>query len=344
MFQAEGLSTPLSVAERAGLACCHLEALTRHAPAEHDVLELRIKWPNSPGMRQRFGATGADDRQVGPEIRRLAAEAISASDRGAEVYVSAGARLRNEGGAGVVPALGVLWADADDPQSRAAVISFPCRPSLVLETSPGRCHATWLLREPIPSTLAERLMRRLAAELGTDPKATDRARILRLAGTVNRKRSPFVVRPVVNRSEGVLFKRWRVYSAADIATWLGGVHDPDSPAANVVPMTARTTVGTDVLRDFLRSIPAAVYVPALTGRPVNGEGFVACPWHGNGAERTPSLHVLGRRPEAYFCHGCGEGGDIFDAAAKVWALDVRRDFPAIKDRLLSMVRGEEVAA
>ncbi len=66
----------------------------------------------------------------------------------------------------------------------------------------------------------------------------------------------------------------------------------------------------------LRAIPSAEYVPLLTGREVNEAGFVRCPWHAEGRERTPSLRV---RPDdgRWFCPACGKGGGLFEFYAKL---------------------------
>lgn len=45
------------------------------------------------------------------------------------------------------------------------------------------------------------------------------------------------------------------------------------------------------------------------GFQVNRKGFMRCPFHGNGSERTPSLKVYpGNR--GFHCKACGVGGDI----------------------------------
>lgn len=41
----------------------------------------------------------------------------------------------------------------------------------------------------------------------------------------------------------------------------------------------------------------------------NKKGFIRCPFHGNGLERTPSLKIYpGHR--GFHCKGCGVGGDV----------------------------------
>jgi hypothetical protein len=74
--------------------------------------------------------------------------------------------------------------------------------------------------------------------------------------------------------------------------------------------------GADSDLEQLRSIPSIEYVPILTGREVGPGGSVQCPLHGDGLERTPSLHVSDQDGR-WYCHGCGRGGDLFDFFAAV---------------------------
>jgi DNA primase len=59
-----------------------------------------------------------------------------------------------------------------------------------------------------------------------------------------------------------------------------------------------------------------------------------CPFHD---ERSPSFNVTPARG-FWHCFGCGEGGDIFTFAGRMWNLDATRDFRAIVDRLTKEMR------
>src|SRR5262245_9903412 len=67
--------------------------------------------------------------------------------------------------------------------------AWPLAPSVVVETSPGRCHCYWLTHAEAP--LTERdfhgIMMRISETYGSDPSAKDLARTLRLPGTWNLK-------------------------------------------------------------------------------------------------------------------------------------------------------------
>jgi hypothetical protein len=67
-------------------------------------------------------------------------------------------------------------------------------PNFVLDTSPGNHQVVWKIRG-VTQDQAESLLRGLASQFGRDPAATDSARVLRLPGFANRKRSgEFIVR------------------------------------------------------------------------------------------------------------------------------------------------------
>ncbi|HEX9072731.1 MAG TPA: DNA-primase RepB domain-containing protein, partial [Pseudolabrys sp.] len=67
-------------------------------------------------------------------------------------------------------------------------------PDLVVESSPGKHHAYWLLVPGTDVALWEDTQKRLAAYYGSDPKVCDASRVLRLAGFDHQKDKPFRVR------------------------------------------------------------------------------------------------------------------------------------------------------
>ena len=84
-----------------------------------------------------------------------------------------------------------LWIDLDgSPVDQ--LTETPLAPLALIETSPGKYHAYWKLREPasrsdIPAI--ENILKRLASEFGGDRAATDASRILRVPDTLNFKLS-----------------------------------------------------------------------------------------------------------------------------------------------------------
>lgn len=146
----------------------------------------------------------------------LAQEAITLSDRGAEVYITCGIFPPSYDGpraAGAVSALPGVWADIDHVKPGAArryfrdvgaihgfLDTLVIRPTLRVETG-GGVHAWWLFREPLylagprlqpaDAHVVWRFQRYLQGRMqpqGVDLDAThDHARILRIPGTVNHK-------------------------------------------------------------------------------------------------------------------------------------------------------------
>lgn len=96
-----------------------------------------------------------------------------------------------------------LWLDLDG-SPLTPITDSPWTPSAVVETSPGKFHVYWKLKEPaikseIPAV--ENILKRLAAHFEGDRAATDASRILRLPGTSNYKLSPPFIVAVKSISE-----------------------------------------------------------------------------------------------------------------------------------------------
>jgi hypothetical protein len=83
--------------------------------------------------------------------------------------------------------------------------------------------------------------------------------------------------------------------------------------------------------DPLYGLDAETYVAALTGKEPT-RGFFQCPFHGDGAERTPSLNTTG---PVWYCHACHRGGTVYDFGAELWGIEPRRDgFTELRRRLV----------
>lgn len=84
---------------------------------------------------------------------------------------------------GEVARVGVLWADVD-----AAPVPRSPRPSVVVESSPGRTQAFWYLRRPIRDLdAAEALNRDITYAIDADHGGWDLTQVLRVPGTRNWK-------------------------------------------------------------------------------------------------------------------------------------------------------------
>ena len=84
----------------------------------------------------------------------------------------------------------------------------------------------------------------------------------------------------------------------------------------------------------LLAIPAATYIPALTGRHPNRASKIPCPFH---EDRTPSLQLY---EHDWYCYGaCRTGGSIYDLGALLYGLGTRgRDFLKLRQRLADDLR------
>ena len=93
--------------------------------------------------------------------------------------------------------------------------------------------------------------------------------------------------------------------------------------------------------DSLRDIPAEVYIYQLTGRETDRRGWVQCPFHKGGQERTPSLQV---KETVWACFACDPppgrrvmGGNIYQFAGALWGyplpVDDRGHYIQIASRL-----------
>jgi hypothetical protein len=286
----------------------HLALMHRGA-----LLELRAK--QDRGMAQLFGA----------DVDELAAHAVKASHK-TDVYVGVLPRLRQAGGKDALPPEGhVVWCEADTEAAMLRVIDFEPAAHLLVQSSPGKVHAYWFLRGGLELRWLEVANRRLAWHLGGDLRATDAARILRVAGTRNWKRGA---------PTRVAITRASYHGNVDIGALVRDLPDPKPPKPIRVA-SPRRPLGADV--EALRDIPARQYIPALSGRDLY-HNFAQCPFHKGGQERTPSLSVGGPNETLWKCFGCQEGGDVFDFAARLWGLDVRNDFPTIKLKLKETLR------
>jgi len=286
-----------------------IEALYRSAPC---VSLVEVRFRTASGMGQRFHSVSRLDRLV---------ESLLALSACTDVYVGVLPRRRRGGGrADVIERAGVAWADCDTGESVCALRAFRPLPGMVVASSDAKRHAYWFLSQPASVEVIEGLNRRIALALGADGICSDRARILRPAGSVNRKRAePEAVR-LLHLVAG------ECVSVADLDRVL-----PLEPAP-VQRVTGRSRCPRTALGGRLETIPPPVYVEQLTGQRVGRSGKIRCPFHHE--DRTPSLHVYEDPSRGWYCFGCGRGGSIYDLAALLWRRGTRGpDFVALRREL-----------
>jgi CHC2-type zinc finger protein len=271
---------------------------------------VEVRFRLGPGMGQRF----VPAQRLGRVADRIASLAAST-----DVFVGVIARAHHGGSrSDLVQRAAVVWVDCDDHASVAALARFRPLPSIVVASGSGsNQHAYWLLSHPVGIEEIERANHRLALTLGADLHCGDGARIMRPAGTTNRKHSP----PTAVRL--LACDQHARIALADLTAGL---------APNPAPTGRRATERErPPASDPLLALAPRLYVERLLGQPVTRSGKVSCPFHEDG---TPSLHAYDEPGRGWYCFGCGLGGSVYDLAALLWSIPPSgRGFVELRERL-----------
>jgi len=235
----------------------YLSILAGDDPARR-LIEIRSTTPD--GMRQTFTPA------TRPE---LAAKTITRLAARTDVYVGVLLRRRRHGGRDACERSHLAFIEIDQPDAAERLAQHQCPPTMIIGSggSPGHAHAYWQLHEPISLDELETANRRLAIRLGGDLASVDAARILRPPTTKNWKRTP------PSRVELLVFEPSRKYTLNELTAGLG---DPNFTPRSSSPATRGAISELD---RRLLAIPAATYMPALTGRHPNRAGKISCPFH-----------------------------------------------------------------
>lgn len=123
-----------------------------------------------------------------------AAELVTLNDRGAGVFWMVNHGDGQGRTAANVTGVRALFVDLDgDPL--APVLAAPIEPHAIVESSPGRWHAYWLV-DGCPLDQFSRWQKAMAARFNGDASVHDLPRVMRLPGFVHHKGAPFVSRLV----------------------------------------------------------------------------------------------------------------------------------------------------
>jgi RepB DNA-primase from phage plasmid/CHC2 zinc finger len=271
------------------------------------LIEIRSATAHG-GMRQTFT----------PATRtELAARTITTLAASADVYVGVLLRHRRAGGRHACERSHLAFIETDDPSAIERLKRFAHQPTMTISSSPGHLHLYWQLQETVDLDELEQANRRLAHHLGGDLASIDASRILRPPTSWNRKRTPPT--PV----ELLALQPARRYQLDELTAELT---DPSPRRRSTTPPSRAATSELDQL---LLAIPAATYVPALTGRQPNRAGKICCPFHHD--DSTPSLQLY---DHGWYCFACRLGGSIYDFGALLFGLDTRgHQFLQLRQRL-----------
>jgi hypothetical protein len=247
-----------------------------------------------------------------------------------EVFVGVTPRTLPKGTKPYVEYSRFVWVDVDQPEELHKLWRFlQERPAhlVVRSGGSGGAHAYWRLAAPLRARTVdedsgevvewvERANQRLIHHLGrwvtvveageqkrmfvgADRACADRSRVMRVAGTVNHKTGEHARIAWADLA----------LPGYDIRALVGDLPDmPESKASG-------QKVGRHVdHRDPYRRIPPAMYFARLAGVEVPRHGLVRCP-SPHHRDSHPSCKVGDDATDGWYCHGCSEGGAIYDLAS-----------------------------
>jgi hypothetical protein len=198
----------------------------------------------------------------------------------------------------------VAWIDIDERANVERLRQFACRPHMVVHSGSGGVHAYWRLEAAHDPGELEAVNRKLAHHLGADEGIWDRARIMRVPGSVNAKAGRPCRLAYLNLAAAPI----------DAQALVQGLRDPAPPAPRPDPEAVRRWAQHTVLDDA-RRIPPPAYFRLLAGVDVPPDGGdVHCPLPDHD-ERNPSCRVYATPERGWVCFGCQRGGSIYDLAS-----------------------------
>jgi hypothetical protein len=230
-------------------------------------------------------------------------------EAGREVFAGPLSRSRPEPTNAAVDGGRVLWVDLDDVDQEADLAWVDVLRPHLLVASGGGLHAYWLTGCRLSGAEVESGNRRLATHLSGDMAVANRARIMRVPGTVNNKRGRVcrIVRLDLTRP------------AVHYQRLAARLPDP-KPRRRSRPRSERGRGGAD---DPALGLSPAEYFAALCGVEPDARGYVHCPLPDHD-ERTASCRLYA---DHWWCFGCERGGGIYDLASLLeggpWGTDLR---------------------
>jgi len=236
-------------------------------------------------------------------------------------------RQPRSGKAGDVLPARVAWVDIDEPAAMEALRRFRPLPHLVVYSGSGGAHAYWRLAQAIEGDQLEATNRKLAHHLGGDLGCTDRARIMRVAGSHNHKADApcrlaycnLATRPV------------------PAPTLTAGLADPAPPPPSPSAAEIRRHRARMAADDGVHIAPPAYFAGLACVEVSDQGGHIPCPLPDH-TEQLASCMVYPDSGEGWWCYGCQRGGTIYDLASLLdggtWGRGLRgEEFAEVKERV-----------
>jgi hypothetical protein len=135
-------------------------------------------------------------RKFDGQLKPLVGELRELNAKGAGVFmvINAGGQNKDE-----ITAIRGVFADTDG----AELDPLLClQPHMVVQSSPGKWHAYWLVDAAFPLEMFKAVQLAIAAKFGTDPVVNDLSRVMRVPGFNHCKDDPFPVR-IIKRTKAL---------------------------------------------------------------------------------------------------------------------------------------------
>ena len=163
----------------------HAEGFTFQTFADTPEAKAEDKERERNGQPKRYARTfNGTFKEHALDLQRLNIE-------GAGVYVTINQTNLKGRKAENVTAVRSVFADTDGAPLEP-IMCHPCKPQLIVESSPGKWHTYWLV-DDLPLAQFEGVQRRIAEQFQTDACVLDLPRVLRLPGFYHRKAESFMV-------------------------------------------------------------------------------------------------------------------------------------------------------
>lgn len=207
-------------------------------------------WKDQPGKFFCISTKSASKKWTDTFFRRGALEEVETyikenSDKDIYFCPHGFSRPRRKEEFAVMPKM--MWADLDEADPREAEL----RPTVAIESSPGRFVGLWLLKDELPS---KTLNQRLTYHLGADRGGWDLTQVLRVPGTTNYKYQSL---PRVR----TLWIDGPIYRARDIERKAPELEQETGDSDDVLEIYAR----------YEKSLPPWVRRELLNGKPTPGK-------------------------------------------------------------------------